>query len=72
MPPSPLKMCPQVLIIKAEAEGDYSSPSHYFFKYLFPPTAERGGGNYDLLYRNSIRKHKDDLEHQVIYISYDF
>ena len=24
------------------------------------PTAERGGGNYDLLYQNSIRKYEDD------------
>ena len=24
---------------------------------------ERGGGNYNLLYQNSIRKYEDDLEH---------
>ena len=30
---------------------------------LFPPTAERGGRNYDLLYQNSVGKYKDDLEH---------
>ena len=34
-----------------------------FFENLFPPTAERGGENYDLLYQNSIRKYEDDLEH---------
>ena len=34
-----------------------------FFENLFPPTAERGGENYDLLYQNSIRKHGDDSEH---------
>ena len=28
-----------------------------FFENLFPPTAERGGENYDLLYQNSIRKY---------------
>ena len=27
------------------------------------PQDERGGGNYDLLYQNSIRKYEDDLEH---------
>ena len=39
------------------------SPRQHFFKNLFPPTAERGGGNYDLLYENSIRKYEDDLGH---------
>ena len=33
-----------------------------FFENLFPPTAERGGENYDLLYQNSIREYEDDLE----------
>ena len=33
------------------------------FENLFPPTAEWGGENYDLLYQNSIRKYEDDLEH---------
>ena len=31
------------------------------FENLFPPTAERGGGNYDFLYQNSVRKYKDGL-----------
>ena len=39
-----------------------------FFENLFPPTAERGGENYDLVYQNSIRKYEDNLEHLVIYI----
>ena len=34
-----------------------------FFENLFPPAAERGGQNYDLLYQNSIIKYKDDLEY---------
>ena len=34
-----------------------------FFENLFPPTAERGGENYNLLYQNSIRNYEDDLEH---------
>ena len=29
-----------------------------FFEYLFPPTAERDGENYDLLYQNSIKNMK--------------
>ena len=33
------------------------------FENLFPPTAERGGENSDLLYQNSVRKYEDDLEH---------
>ena len=35
----------------------------HVFENLFPPTAKRGGGNYDLLYQNSIRKDDDGLEH---------
>ena len=34
-----------------------------FFENLFPPTAGRGGENYDLLYQNSIKKYEDELEH---------
>ena len=34
-----------------------------FFGNLFPTTAERGVENYDLLYRNSIKKYEDDLDH---------
>ena len=30
------------------------------FENLFPSTAERGGGNYDLLYQTLIRKCEDD------------
>ena len=36
-------------------------PRRHFFENLFPRTAERDGGNYDLLYQNSIRKYEDDL-----------
>ena len=46
-------------------------PRHHSFENLFPPTTERGGGNYDLLYQNSVRKYEDDLEHQAFYILYD-
>ena len=41
-----------------------------FFENLFPKD-RRGGRSYDLLYQNSIRKYKDDLEHQFISIWYD-
>ena len=40
-------------------------PRQHSFENLFPPTAEKGGGNgnYDLFYQNSVRKYEDDLEH---------
>ena len=39
------------------------SPRQHSFENLFPPIAERGGGNYDLLYQNPVRKYQDDLEY---------
>ena len=39
------------------------SPRQQSYENLFPPTAERGGGNYDLIYQNSVRKYENDLEH---------
>ena len=42
------------------------SPKQDFFQNLFPPTAESGKGNCNLLYLNSVRKDKDDLEHWFI------
>ena len=44
------------------------SPKRHFFENLFPPTAERGGGNYKFLYQSSVRKYEDDLGHYVIYV----
>ena len=38
-------------------------PRQHSFKNLFPPTAERGRGNYDLLYQNSVGNYDDHLEH---------
>ena len=35
-------------------------PSSIISKNLFPPTAESGGGNNDLLQQNSVRKYEDD------------
>ena len=62
-PPSPLKTYHNILIITPSAEGNFSFPRQYFFKNLFLPTVERGGGSYGLFYQNSIRKYEDDLEH---------
>ena len=52
-----------------------------FLKILFPPIAERAGGNDDLFYKNSIKEYEDDLEYWninlfifawfVIYWKYD-
>ena len=62
--PSPLKTRPQVLVITLYKQKEIThSPRQYSFENLFPPTAEWGGGNYDLLYQNSVRKYEDDLEH---------
>ena len=38
-------------------------PRQRFFENLFPPTAERGEGNYSLLYQKSVIKYEHDLEH---------
>ena len=70
-PPSPLKT-PKVLSIRSQAEGNYSFPQAAFLHKSFPPTAEMGEENYGLLYQNSIRKYKDDLEYQFICILSDF
>ena len=40
-----------------------SHAAFFFFENLLPPKAERSGANFDLLYRNSIRKYEDDFEH---------
>ena len=47
------------------------SPRQYSFENRFSSKAERGEGNYDLPYQNSIRKYEDDLEHKVFYILYN-
>ena len=38
------------------------SPGQHSFENLFPPTAERGIGNNDLLYQNSTKRYEDGLE----------
>ena len=59
--PLALKTCLQALIITPKAEESYFLPNQHFFENLFPPTVERGGGNYDSLYQNSSKKYEDDL-----------
>ena len=62
--PSPFKTRPQVLVIKHYRQKEIThSPRQHSFENLFPQTTERSGGNYDLLYQNSVRKYEDDLEH---------
>ena len=40
------------------------NPTYIFLKISFPKgQEEKGGGNYDLLYQNSITKYENDLEH---------
>ena len=57
------KLAPNFLSSHPRQKEITHSPRQHSFKNLFPPTAERGGGNYDLLYQNSVRKYEDDLEH---------
>ena len=50
------------LYIFTHAPVPHSKLQVEFFENLFPPR-QKGGGNYDLLYQNSIRKYEYDLEH---------
>ena len=61
--PSPLKTPPKFLPSRPRQKEITHSPWQHSFENLLPPTAERGGRNYDLLYQNSVRKYEDDLEH---------
>ena len=57
------KFTPKFLSTHPREKEITYSPRQHSFQNLFSPTAERDGGNYDLLYQKSVRKHKDDLEH---------
>ena len=57
------KLTPKFLSSRPRQKEITFSPRQHSFENLFPPTTERSGGNYDLLYQNSVRKYKDDLEH---------
>ena len=57
------KLTPKFLSSRPRQKEITHSPRQHSFENLFPPTAERGRGNYDLLYQNSVREYEDDLEH---------
>ena len=58
-----IKLAPKFLLSRPRQKEITHSPRQYGFEYLFLPTAERGGGNYDLLYQSSVRKYEDNLKH---------
>ena len=57
------KLTPKFLSSRPRQKEITHSPRQHSFENLFPPTAESGRGNYDLLYQNSVREYEDDLEH---------
>ena len=57
------KLAPNFLSSRPKQKEITHSSRQRSFENLFPPTAERGRGNYDLLYQNLVRKYEDDLEH---------
>ena len=61
-PPSLSKLSPKFLSSHLRQRKITDFAKKNLFENLFPPTAERGGRNYDLLYQHSIRKCKDELE----------
>ena len=53
-----LETRPQLLAITSYRQKKITYfPRQHSVKNLFPPLAERGGENYDLLYQNSVRKY---------------
>ena len=57
------KLASKFLLSRPRQKKITHSPRQHSSENLFPPVAEKGGGNYDLLYQNSVRKYEDDLEH---------
>ena len=57
------ELAPKFLSSRPRQKEITHSPWQQFFESLFPPTTERDGGNYDMIYQNSVRKYLDDLEH---------
>ena len=57
------KLAPKFLSSRLRQKEITHSLRQHSFEDLFPPAAERGGGNYDFLYQNSVTKYEDDLEH---------
>ena len=58
------KLVPKFLSSRPRQKEITHFPRQHSFENLFPPAAQRSGGNYDLLYQNSVRIYEDDLEHQ--------
>ena len=56
------KLSPNILSSRPRQKEITHSSRQHSFENVFPPTAERGGENYDLLYQNSARQYKDDLK----------
>ena len=56
------KLAPKFLSSRPR-QGNYLFPQGAFFRKSVSPNNRKGGGNYDLLYQNSVRKYEDDLEH---------
>ena len=65
------KLTPKFLSSCPRQKEITHSPRQHSFENLFHPTAEKGGGKYDFLYQNSVRKYEDDLKHYVFHIFYD-
>ena len=61
--PSLSKLAPKFLSSSPTQKEITHSPWQHSFENLFPPIAERGGGNYDLPYQNSVRKYETELKH---------
>ena len=56
-PPPHSKLSPKFLSSHPRQREITHSPRHHFFENLFPPAVERSGGNYNLLYQNSVKKY---------------
>ena len=67
---SPLDTCTKLLPPHPRQREITHSSRQHFLKNLFRTTAESGGGNYDFLYQNLIKKYEDDLDYWAIYFWY--
>ena len=56
-----LRKCTESMHFYSCLSPSIKTPTRIFLKVYFPQD-ERGGRNYNLPYKNSIRKFKDDLE----------
>ena len=62
--PSLSKLSPMLLSAHSlSSRKRKKAHSPRLFRKLFSTKGERDGGNYDLIYQNSIGKYEDDLEH---------